>query len=229
MTDTLVRYVTRHNNDELYEMMNSLLPIEVEKIQGFDDWVGAVKYLEHILESETKLVVNIDLDCFIFDWSVVEELIKDMNDCNLGYTHCGASDASMKGRANSSWVVMNPFFNVFDIGSIPTINFEEAYHEGYRSEWSKSRCSYLPEPIEMVAYEQPFTEPFNGLFNTLFLYGNPLFLKTREHEDGISTVLMYKDKEFALHSWYSREFNFDEFHRERILKLYQEALDKKNK
>ena len=57
----------------------------------------------------------------------------------------------------------------------------------------------------------------------------PLFLKTREHEDGVSTVLMYKDKEFALHSWYSREFNFDEFHRERILNLFQEALDKKNK
>ena len=224
----MVRYVTRHNNDELYEMMTSLIPVEVEKIQSFDDWVGAVKYLEHILESETKLVVNIDLDCFIFDWSVVEELIKDMSNMGSKLTHCGASDSTMKGRANDSWVVMNPFFNVFNISNIPPIDFERAYHEGYRSEWFRQMSRYDID-IEMEAYKQPFTEPFNGLFNTLFLYGNPLFLKTREHEDGISTVLMYKDKEFALHSWYSREFNFDEFHRERILNLYSEALDKKNK
>jgi len=77
------RYVTRHNNDELYEMMNSILPIEVEKIQGFDDWVGSVKYLEYILDLDAQIVVNIDLDCFIFDWGVVEELIKDMKDNHL--------------------------------------------------------------------------------------------------------------------------------------------------
>jgi hypothetical protein len=63
--------------------MNSILPIEVEKIQGFDDWVGAVKYLEHILDLDAQIVVNIDLDCFIFDWGVVEELIKDMKDNHL--------------------------------------------------------------------------------------------------------------------------------------------------
>lgn len=219
------RYVTRHNNDELYEMMNSILPIEVEKIQGFDDWVGSVKYLEYILDLDAQIVVNIDLDCFIFDWGVVEELIKDMKDSKLNYTHCGASDASMEGRANDSWVVMNPFFNVFNLSRTPSINFEKAYHEGYRTDWNKDIEFYLPD-YKMEAYKQPFTEPFNGLFNTLYLYGNPLFLKTRLHEDGISVVLIYKNKEFAYHSWYSREFNFDEFHRNRILKLYQEILDK---
>lgn len=219
-----VRYVTRHNNDELYTMMNSLLPIEVEKIEGFNDWIGAVKYLEHILESENHMVVNIDLDCFIFDWSVVEELIKEMKNGS----HCGVSDAAMKGRENCSWVVMNPFFNIFNIKNIPKINFAKAYNEGYRTDWDKDLQFYYPN-VNIKSYEQPFFEPFNGLFNTLYLYGNPLFLDTRPHEDGISVVLMYKDKEFAYHSWYSREFNFDEFHRKRILNLFQESLERYNK
>lgn len=210
--------VTRYNNEELFQMMQSLVPIPVQKIEGFNDWIGAVKYLEHILSiPDVDFIVNIDLDCFVVDWSQVESIIEVMDE--LGFTHAGISDAEMLGRANDSPVVMNPFFNVFNMKKIRNIPYygewSKIYNQGYQIEWGKEGN-----------YKHPFTEPFNGIFNWLFKYGIPIFLINRNHKDGISVEAKFRGKPFALHSWYSREFNHDEFHRQRIINLYNDARNR---
>jgi hypothetical protein len=211
--------VTRYNNEELFHMMQSLVPIPVQKIEGFDDWIGAVKYLEHILSiPDVDFIVNIDLDCFITDWSQVESIIEEMDE--LGFTHAGISDAEMKGRENDSWVVMNPFFNVFNMKQIRKLvyfgNWGRIYKQGYNIDWSEIEGNY----------KQPFTEPFNGIFNWLYTYGYALFLDSETNNDGISVDVKVYQKPFAHHSWYSREFNHDDFHRQRIINLYEDAKNR---
>lgn len=214
-----MRAYTRYNNEELFGMMQSLIPIEVIKGENFNHWEQASEYLQWVLEHEDSLAVNIDLDCFIFDWSAVDDIAAYM--LNNGYTHCGFPDSgAMRGRNNASWVVCNPFFNVFisdDLlrGGIP--NWEVVKHEGYRAEW------HLDMP-EFVVNPQPhMQEPFNGIFNWAHRTGKTLFLEPKQHADGTSTILTWKGKEFGFHSWYSREFNHDKIHRQRILSLYNEA------
>jgi hypothetical protein len=211
--------VTRYNNEELFQMMQSLVPIPVQKIEGFDDWIGAVKYLEHILSiPDVDFIVNIDLDCFITDWSVIDELISKID--GTSYTHLGISDAEMKGRENDSEVVMNPFFNVFNMKAVKSLEYYgewgKIYKQGYNIKWSEIEGNY----------KQPFTEPFNGIFNWLYEYGKAGFLENETHEDGISVVAKFNGKPFALHSWYSREFNHDTFHRQRIINLYEDAKNR---
>lgn len=215
---------TRYNNEHLFKYCQSLVPIEVEKGKKFNNWRDAATYLEWVVSHGDRVAMNIDIDCFVTDWDVLMELVKDFEEG--GYTYCGIPDAGViPGRANLSWVVTNPFFNLFDSNRIlmeravtkQDMDWEDIRRFGFRWNWYEQRPDWVSE------YEQCMWEPFNGFFNWLYSWGSPLFIQGETHSDGISTVIKYKDRPFALHSWYSREFNANPEHRARITNLYREA------
>jgi hypothetical protein len=217
---------TRFNNQVLFDKMQSLCPVEVIKGEGFNHWTDAATYLEWLIGQGDDVAMNIDIDCFITDCSVLEELVSDFK--KGGYTHAGISDGGcLSGRNNISWAVMNPFFNLFaPIWILAKWNNEyikphwpSVRDFGFRPDFNNRKPSFIPE------YEKSMWEPFNGIFNWLFEYGKPLWLHGDLHEDGISTIIKYKDKPFAIHTWYSREYgSVDGFHRERINARHDEAL-----
>jgi hypothetical protein len=214
-----MKLYTRHNNDELFDMMQGLIPVYVNKGDGFNYWEQATDYIQWVLEQKDDIAVNIDLDCFIFDWSAVEDIADYMEE--HGYTHCGFPDAgAMRGRNNASWVVCNPFFNIFRSAEIlkdGTPDWSVVRHEGYRSEWHKDMPPFVKSPNPWMQ------EPFNGVFNWMHKTGKTLFLEPKQHADGTSTILTWKGSEFGFHAWYSREFETDKIHRQRILSLHEEA------
>lgn len=222
---------TRYNNPTLFDKAQSLCPYPIIKGEGFNHWKDAATYLEWLIEQGDEYAMNIDQDCFITDVSVLEELIADFK--SGGYTHAGISDGGcLSGRNNISWAVMNPFFNLFNgkairysksitdftptWGNIRTMGFKPIWNA--KKNWQGKRPSHIPE------YETSMWEPFNGFFNWLFEYGRPLWLHGELHADGISTIIKYKDKPFALHSWYSRDYDYSTDQRKRIDKLYLESL-----
>jgi hypothetical protein len=210
---------TRFNNEELFDMMQGLVPVDVTKGEDFNYWEQATDYIQWVLEQQDDIAVNIDLDCFIFDWSVVEDIASYM--AEHGYTHCGFPDSgAMRGRNNASWVVCNPFFNIFQSAEllkdgIP--NWAIVRHEGYRSEWHLDMPNFVKNPNPWMQ------EPFNGIFNWMHRTGKTLFLEPKQHADGTSTIMTWQGKEFGFHAWYSRQFNEDAMQRQRILSLYEES------
>lgn len=213
-----MRAYTRYNNEELFLKTGQLIPIGIKKGHGFNDWRQAATYLEWVIEHGDTLAINIDLDCFVTDWGVICALIQDFK--KGGYTHCGIPDAGvLKGRSNLSWVVMNPFFNLFKSDVIldkkESLSWESIRRTGFKREW------YYQRPEFVADYEQIMWEPFNGLYNWLYEWGKPLFIEGDLHSDGISTIVKYKGRPFALHSWYSREYHGA--HKDRIDKLFMEA------
>ena len=48
-----------------------------------------------------------------------------------------------------------------------------------------------------------------------------MHLPNRQGEDGISTELYYNGGLYAVHSWYAREYGYDEFHTNRINKIIE--------
>lgn len=210
---------TRFNNQALFDKAQSLCPFPIIKGEGFNHWKDAATYLEWIIEQGDDYAMNIDQDCFITDDTVLAELIEDFK--SGGYTHAGISDGGcLSGRNNISWAVMNPFFNLFApraIDVLPAMPWKDIRDYGFRPDFNSRKPSHIPE------YETSMWEPFNGFFNWLFEYGRPLWLHGELHEDGISTIIKYKDKPFALHSWYSRDYNHDATQKARIDALYNEA------
>lgn len=218
---------TRFNNQTLFDKAQSLCPFPIIKGEGFDHWKDAATYLEWLIEQGDDYAMNIDQDCFITDTSVLSELISDFK--AGGYTHAGISDGGcLSGRNNISWAVMNPFFNLFDSEAIliqrvgdcwANYDWQDIRDFGFRPEMNARKPDFIPE------YETSMWEPFNGFFNWLFEYGKPMWLHGELHADGISTIISYNDKPFALHSWYSREYNHDATQRARIDALYNEATN----
>lgn len=217
---------TRFNNQTLFDKCQSLCPYPIVKGEGFNHWTDAATYLEWLIEQGDEYAMNIDQDCFITDVSVLNQLIEDF--IHGGYTHAGISDGGcLSGRNNISWAAMNPFFNLFASDAVSRqiqawcqtegLDKECVRDFGFRPDFGMEKPPFIPE------YEKSMWEPFNGLFNFLFHYGSPLWIHGDLHEDGISTIIKYGGKPFALHSWYSRDYNHDAGQKKRIDALYNEA------
>ncbi len=189
---------TRSCNDILYRRMESLLPAHITRIRymGLNHWSDALTYLEKILTLDYDYIVNIDEDCFITDWTKIDQIIEFM--AQDGYSHYGMPDAlNFHPLRNNSKYVHNPFFNIFDVKQcIKIINTK-------------------PDVIEKHC---EMDECFNGLFQKLHFYGKPANMQTAIHSDKITTVTP-----FLMHTWYSRTYGNHKYHTRRIDKIYNEA------
>lgn len=222
---------TRGYTDELYRKNIELLAgqtyVGCWRIVGLDGPNDSAEYLHKILQLDDGWVINIDEDCFIYDWSKVWDIIAFMNknDCH----YAGMPDGGVCSTRARSWVVMNPFFNIFNLGEIKKI-YALYTREDIDGSVFKNINNLRKPDIIKGPYDHSLISPFNGLFNWLYKNFNPLYLGAVDHPDGISTMLLdHKGDGFALHSWYSREYNTDPEQKERIDKLYTEAISLKPK
>jgi len=214
---------TRSCNMEYYSKMVSLLPNDVEchRMTGFDHWSDANTYLEHIIAFSNVMgidySINIDEDCFITDWDIVIEIIKVM--IGNGKSHAGMPDGGCHVGRLRTYKVQNPFFNIFH-----PIICKRILDGNYL--WFNQESDIAPDFTKMpFEYDkEDYAEPFDEFFKLLYKSGNPLHLYADLHEDGITTILKWNDKTFALHTWYSR----DASHRDRILQRFEEAKQLSN-
>ncbi len=215
-----IQVFTRSNNDDLYNKMRHLIPMDVDcrKVTRMDEWTQAADYLYGIIDDSQDWVVNCDIDCFIYNWPSVVALVQYC--AERGITHAGCRDGGeLKGRFHS-WTHQNPFFNIFHASKIRELRKDLSWiHIGnttYNEAWNDQTPLGLPEPVNNDA-----DEPFAGFFYWLYDVGKPLYLKNNLHEDGISTVV----EDLAIHTWYSREFNHDTKQHTRITDRFWEAAN----
>ena len=217
--------VTRSVTPDLYSMMSGLIPSEIRKrkYKGFDRSEDCLYYLIEILKDNREWIVNVDDDCFIHDWSVVEDLILYMKDNDFDY--CGMPDGGLIPIRKRNWTVTNPFFTIFNGKKIELPELEELLSYGYSESFEKDK----PKKIHEGLINRSLESPFNPLFYFLRTHHKVLnLLNVRTHSDGYSTIVSdLKERPFALHSWYSREYTRDPKQKERIDKLYKEALSYK--
>jgi hypothetical protein len=199
-------------------MMREFIPEGVECIRctGFDKWFEAVDYLYHVVNTGVEWVVNLDEDAFVCDWGALMNIAQYMKD--NGYDYAGHPDGcGAISHRNYDFVVMNPFFNVFNVKKIreKLVNRKIIDACGYHPDMENLK----PDWLFGEAYRNG-TEPFNGFFYWMIGQFKPLFLKSLTYSDGISTISLDLDeKPFLYHSWYSREFTTNASHRNRILEL----------
>lgn len=173
-----IKAYTRSMNDEYFGLMRSLLPadLEHERCQQFHEWWQAKDYIHHVLQSDADIVINIDEDCFVYNWEFVTTLIAAM--LTRGNTHAGMPDRHLSCHRFNLYTVQNPFFNVFNMAEI------RKFYTG-----------------TMQTTDQQNIEPYNSIFLELAFFGRPLYLPAKDHADGITTDLLA----LALHTWYSRD------------------------
>ena len=143
------------------------------------------------------------------------------------YDYCGMPDGGSCNHRNASWIVMNPFFNIFNCKKIKS-SMEWIMNKGnLQFFYNYKEFEHIRKKPEWINYNKDinfFYEPYNGFFNFLFANNNPLYLKTINHSDGISSILLNQnDKEIVYHSWYARTYGKNIEQTNRINNLYSEA------
>ena len=219
-----MKLFSRVNNPYLFAKMQDLLPVRVEPLETFHGYEEAAYYLQHVLSQcrAGETIVNIDQDCFIFDWGVFIALCKHMT--ALGYNYAGVLDnVDIPGRDNISPVVMNPFFNVFRFNGDPLAGVELDLTRVEPTMNMKCILN-LPDPPANEPRNEPFSEPFNAVFNYIFEQGyTPYYLDAYTDNNG-ATYLTFKGIPFAVHTWYSRDYGVTPEATKRIDLYYHEAL-----
>jgi hypothetical protein len=208
---------------ELYAKMIEFLPdtIQDERFVGYDKENDSCIYLHDIIEYRRGWVVNLDEDCYVFNWKAVEEIINYMDEND--YAYAGMPDGGVCSTRERSWMTVNPFFNVFNVDKI-----RDKYVKRTREEIDTTPVPQWADMFKPVIctgkYDLGAVSPFSGLFNWLWFNFKVLNLDARNHPDRISTQLLdLNGKPFCAHSWYSREYNNDLRQKDRIDRLYEEC------
>lgn len=201
----MIEVYTRSINEELFKMMRSFIPEEVtvHQMKGYDKWEDALRFIEDTIRNAPEYAVIIDEDCFIHNWDAVEEMVSFMQ-ANR-YTHAGMPDRGAVPHRTNRWTTLNPFFNILDCAQL--------------------RYLGALYPITQPAFNVvPEFEIFDNLYLQMWKVGTPLYLQAGTRADGISTHLKdHHGNYFALHAWYSREWNNNGEHRARIKKVFEDA------
>jgi hypothetical protein len=223
-----VAVYTRSNNPVLWERMCEFIPQDVIKYRctGFHGFEAAVEYLyymfEHAVENKVNYIINIDEDCFITDWNVVLNLLKYTKDNS--FTHVGMPDGCVHPGRSNSWAVHNPFFNVFNVVACSLLIRSKS--KEFINSFTFYGIKKATRPKERGTFEHNNDEPFAGLFYYLHAKGKPLNLSAYIWADGITTELLFKEIPFCVHTWYSREYGFDENVTNRIDTIYENCRNR---
>lgn len=225
-----IQVFTRCFDDFLFNRMREFIPdsVQVIKCTQFNSFQGAADYLYYVIDNAEEYAINIDIDCFIYSWDLVLEMIAKMKDDNIFYS--GMPDGGVHPGRSNSWANMNPFFNIFNAKKIrerkekDRLSWELIARQGFNAHWERK---FKPKFIS-DNYNHNSTEPFAGFFYWLFANFEPMYHKAHtDTRDNLTSYLFnHKGDAFCCHTWYSRAYHEDSENKARIDNLYLETVKK---
>ena len=210
--------VTRSCNKSLFISSGKTiqLPFKRKRLR----YTTAEGYLYKILKINADIVINIDEDAFVLESTLILQLIAYMIENK--YANCGLPDGGVLPIRNHNPLVTNPFFNIFDLRKLRK-GFNLQKIKKYKS-LDPTLINNTPFHLMKTEFKYDLYEPFYPFFLWLNQNYKVLYLDGLQHQDGITTILKdHLGNNLLLHSWYSRFYNSDTFHTNRIDSLIQEC------
>lgn len=218
---------TRSQNKILYKRMRRFIPENIEAIAhtGYSSWKHASIFLHDAIETTDDILLVLDEDAYIVNWAGVENICQHVKDNQ--YTHAGVPDGGVIHHRTHSFLNINPFFAVFNCALIKPLKTQVNRKEIDATTFEPEMERLKPDWITST-YSHDTIEPFAGLFYWLAKVGRPLFLHATTLKDQISTrVKGLQEEPLCLHSWYSRSYQIDDTHTQRIDRIYKAAVREK--
>ena len=225
-------YCTRSMNYLLYKAAMSCCDEQVQHRRLL--FTTADGYLYSCLQTKADFVVNIDEDAFLLNKDALHSLMDYMNENDIAV--CGMPDGGVACRDHNPFVI-NPFFSVFNVRQLKrNVN---KYQQGgvkmavnmfnYELHKAQMEASFpwsLVDRSHADINDDDF-EPYYDFFLWLCGTQRTLYLQAETwREDGLSTLLYNQDTQpLVLHTWYSRAYNKDPYHTERINRVIAYARE----
>jgi hypothetical protein len=201
----------------LYQQAMELitLPYPKFKITG----TASNDYFIRLFLSECDWIINIDEDCFVIDNEEIQSLLDYM--IEEDYDFCGIPDGGVVSIRSASPVVMNAFFNIFNITKIRNNLDIPAL---IQSKFGEDLLEKTPVHLLRGPYSYITLERYYHVFYWLVRHFRPLWLDALTMKDGITTELLsHRGKPLCWHTWYGREYLNNPEQRERIDRVITEA------
>lgn len=219
MSKLKIKIYTRSMNDALYKRSMFFMDLPYEKVRLLNTTADGYLY-QMIRDEEADIIINIDEDAFVYDLEHLKSLLEHV--VKNGYVNCGMPDGGMVDIRKFNPLVTNPFFNILNVREIRKKFSEEAI-----ATYPLHQDTYMdqyPKHILKGTYQFINNEPYCRFFVWLSQEFKTLYLNAETHPDGESTILYnHKQEPFLIHTWYSRFFNTDRFHTNRINAVVKEC------
>ena len=192
-------YTSRTCNSELFQKSQSRIPHPIIPVRNTSA-EGYLSYVLFALHTSADWLVNIDEDAFTIDHNRITKLIRYMEANN--YDAAGLPDGGYLPIRFHNPLVLNPFFNVFNLRKIRNIN-----NPNFNPMSDDLICKAPVNLTTPYAYDN--FEPFYPTFFALHRGGaNFLYLSGKTHDDGTSTVLYdHLGQPMLTHTWYARLYH----------------------
>lgn len=225
--DAPILVVTRSMNDRLYAMSDELLglPYPRVRVTNCPGFHGATRYLFALFQTDAEWVINVDEDAFVFDPLRILALLDHMRENE--YVYCGNPDGGVCRHRFHNPVAVNPFFNIYHAARIRPKLTETPVAQINATRHSPALERFTPEALLKPGFDYAFDdyEPFYGFFFWLLEQDfKPLYLDSRELEDGLTTELFdHEGAPFLWHTWFARQYDTDPKTHARIEDRFEEA------
>jgi len=156
-------------------------------------------------DTECDIAVNIDEDAFLVSPEAMFSLVRKVVD--NGYANAGCPDGGGFCPRSGNPLVTNPFFNVLNLSLIRTrYSQKEVRAFSYAAVKEEMKAAFPAERLETgYDFDRRDYEPYYPFFLWLAYNFRTLYLPSRRHADGVSTVLLDTDgREICYHSWFAR-------------------------
>ena len=207
-------------NRILYDKSMALCDLPYVKVRLMGTTAEGYLY-QIVTDTEADWVINIDEDAFVSDLNSLKSLITYC--VEHGYDNCGMPDGGVVHLRDGNPLVTNPYFNILNTKAI-----RERFDEGKLDELpNPERFAQKELLISPCNFNNTNEEPYYPFFIWMSNHFKTLYLKATNHPDGESTVLCnHLGEPFLIHTWYSRYYNHNRFHTNRIDSAFKEACGK---
>ncbi|MCQ2311749.1 MAG: hypothetical protein MJZ64_08395 [Paludibacteraceae bacterium] len=163
--------------------------------------------------TDCDIAINVDEDCFITNKQAVLDLVNYVIDQKIA--NAGCPDGGGATPRNGNPMVTNPFFNIFNLrlireqeGNALTIK-QKVKTFNYALHLDDMSTSYPTDILQREPlYKRVGLEPYYPFFFWLAYHFKTLYLPSKKHIDGWTTML-YDTQGHLLcqHSWLSRFYS----------------------
>lgn len=202
-----IKIFTRSFDLKLYRLSRKLfeglgLPVVRLTDQSADGY-----FYTMLKDTDCDIAINIDEDAFITDPEAVMKLVRYVID--NGYANAGCPDGGgyCARPASANPLVTNPFFNIFNLKLIRTKFDRKAVRDFcYADHKQEMIAAYPQERLETkYSFDQTEQEPYYPFFLWLAYNFKTLYLPSKRHDDGMTTILLDpQGNTLCLHTWFAR-------------------------
>lgn len=223
-----VAILTTVLNMDLYKVTVKTFPAYIDKyyfsgkfgIYGLD----SIQMAQKLTNSYGyDYVVLVDEDFIFKDHAVFKNLLNFIKQHEVDV--CGVRDGGSINHRLQNPHAVNTFFTILSNKAIESIEFHKLHTHQYikKGEFSLGRNDLKYNYDEMSLFEPYYCYFFYCLRkNFKFEY-----LAANSYKDDISSVVLFKNKEIGIHTWYARFYKKDRFHTDRIDNI-MEAMNFQN-